>query len=57
MQPSDATDWCHLHTPSYSATDLSGGGFALADSSRTANATRSELGSPFAHSQNSTECR
>jgi uncharacterized protein with beta-barrel porin domain len=30
----------------------SGGGFALAYSSRTANATRSELGSRFAHLQN-----
>jgi outer membrane autotransporter protein len=36
-------------TPSYSETDASGGGFALAYSARTATDTRSELGTRFEH--------
>jgi outer membrane autotransporter protein len=36
-----------FHAPSYSETDLSGGGFALAYNAMTANDTRSELGSRF----------
>jgi uncharacterized protein with beta-barrel porin domain len=36
------TQW--LHTPGYSETDLTGGGFGLTYNSQTANDTRSELG-------------
>ena len=36
------TQW--FHTPGYSETDLSGGGFGLSYSAMTANDTRSELG-------------
>jgi uncharacterized protein with beta-barrel porin domain len=36
------TQW--FHTPSYSETDLTGGGFALAYNAQTVNDTRSELG-------------
>jgi outer membrane autotransporter protein len=36
-----------FHTPSYSETDLNGGGFALAFNSRSATDTRSELGGRF----------
>jgi autotransporter-associated beta strand protein len=36
-----------FHTPSYSETDLTGGGFALAFNSRSATDTRSELGARF----------
>jgi outer membrane autotransporter protein len=36
-----------FHTPGYSETDLSGGGFGLAYAARTATDTRSELGSRF----------
>lgn len=36
-----------FHTPGYSETDLSGGGFGLAFAARTATDTRSELGSRF----------
>jgi autotransporter-associated beta strand protein len=39
------TQW--FHTPTYSETDLSGGGFGLTYSSMTANDTRSELGARF----------
>jgi outer membrane autotransporter protein len=37
-----------FHTPSYSETDLSSGGFGLAYAARTATDTRTELGSRFA---------
>jgi fibronectin-binding autotransporter adhesin len=36
-----------FHTPSYNETDLTGGGFALAFSSRSVTDTRSELGARF----------
>ena len=36
-----------FHTPSYSETDLNGGGFALGFNSRNATDTRSELGGRF----------
>jgi fibronectin-binding autotransporter adhesin len=36
-----------FHTPSYSETDLSGGGFGLSYAAMTATDTRSELGSRF----------
>ena len=36
-----------FHTPSYSETDLSGGGFALAYNAQNATDTRSELGARF----------
>ena len=36
-----------FHTPSYSETDVNGGGFALTYNARTATATRSELGARF----------
>jgi uncharacterized protein with beta-barrel porin domain len=39
------TQW--FHTPAYSETDPSGGGFALAYNANTANDTRSELGARF----------
>jgi autotransporter-associated beta strand protein len=38
-----------FRTPSYSETDLNGGGFALAFNGRTATDTRSELGARFDH--------
>jgi outer membrane autotransporter protein len=37
----------NFRTPSYSETDVSGGGFALTYNSRTATDTRSELGARF----------
>jgi outer membrane autotransporter protein len=36
-----------FHTPDYSESDLTGGGFALAYNARTASDTRSELGARF----------
>jgi outer membrane autotransporter protein len=39
------TQW--FHTPSYSETDLTGGGFGLSYGADTANDTRSELGARF----------
>jgi outer membrane autotransporter protein len=36
-----------VHTPGYSETDVTGGGFALAYNSRTGTDTRSELGTRF----------
>jgi Autotransporter beta-domain len=36
-----------VHTPGYSETDVTGGGFALACNSRTGTDTRSELGTRF----------
>jgi autotransporter-associated beta strand protein len=36
-----------FHTPSYSETDINGGGFGLSYNSRTGNDTRSELGARF----------
>jgi outer membrane autotransporter protein len=39
------TQW--FHTPRYSETDLSGGGFGLTYNAMTANDTRSELGARF----------
>ncbi len=39
------TQW--FHTPSYSETDLTGGGFALNFNAQDANDTRSELGARF----------
>ena len=36
-----------FHTPAYSETDLTGGGFGLTYASRNSNATRAELGSRF----------
>lgn len=39
-----------FHTPGYSETDVSGGGFALTYGSATATDTRSELGASFARS-------
>jgi len=39
------TQW--FHTPTYSETDLSGGGLGLTYNSMTANDTRSELGARF----------
>jgi uncharacterized protein with beta-barrel porin domain len=38
-----------FHTPAYSETDLTGGGFALGYNARTATDTRSELGARFDH--------
>jgi outer membrane autotransporter protein len=38
-----------FHTPGYSETDLSGGGFALAYNAATAGDTRSEFGARFDH--------
>ncbi len=43
------TQW--FHTPDYSETDLTGGGFGLAYNGMTANDTRSELGARFDHLQ------
>ncbi len=39
------TQW--FHTPAYSETDLTGGGFGLSYTANTANDTRSELGARF----------
>ena len=39
------TQW--FHTPAYSETDLTGGGFGLSYNANTANDTRSELGARF----------
>ena len=39
------TQW--FHTPTYSETDISGGGFGLTYNANTANDTRSELGARF----------
>ena len=36
-----------FHTPTYSETDVNGGGFGLVFNARTASATRSELGARF----------
>ena len=45
-------------TPSYSETDLSGGGFGLAFAARTATDTRSELGARFEHAmRDQSDCR
>jgi outer membrane autotransporter protein len=38
-----------FRTPTYSETDLTGGGFALSYAGRTASDTRSELGARFDH--------
>lgn len=38
-----------FRTPTYSETDVTGGGFALTNSARTATDTRSELGARFDH--------
>jgi outer membrane autotransporter protein len=38
-----------FRTPSYTETDVSGGGFALSNNARTATDTRSELGARFDH--------
>ena len=38
-----------FHTPNYSETDVTGGGFGLAYASRDATDTRSELGARFDH--------
>ena len=38
-----------FHTPSYSETDVNGGGCALGFNARTATDTRSELGARFDH--------
>jgi outer membrane autotransporter protein len=39
----------NFRTPTYSETDLTGGGFALSYAGRTATDTRSELGARFDH--------
>jgi len=39
------TQW--FHTPTYSETDLTGGGLGLTYNAMTANDTRSELGARF----------
>jgi outer membrane autotransporter protein len=47
MTPYAAAQWQGLRTPSYSETDGTGGGFALAYQARTGTDTRSELGARF----------
>jgi outer membrane autotransporter protein len=47
LTPYAAIQAQNFHTPSYSETDLTGGGFALAFNSRNATDTRSELGGRF----------
>jgi autotransporter-associated beta strand protein len=47
LTPYAAVQAQDFHTPSYSETDVTGGGFALAYASRSATDTRSELGARF----------
>jgi outer membrane autotransporter protein len=47
LTPYAAVQAQNFRTPSYSETDLNGGGFALAYNARTATDTRSELGARF----------
>jgi outer membrane autotransporter protein len=47
LTPYAAVQVQSFRTPSYSETDLNGGGFALAYNARTASDTRSELGGRF----------
>jgi outer membrane autotransporter protein len=47
VTPYGALQTQSFHTPSYSETDLTGGGFALSYSAMTATDTRSELGARF----------
>jgi autotransporter-associated beta strand protein len=47
LTPYAAIQAQNFRTPSYSETDLNGGGFALAYNSRTGTDTRSELGARF----------
>ncbi len=47
MTPYAAVQAQSFRTPSYTETDVNGGGFALAYNARTATATRSELGARF----------
>jgi autotransporter-associated beta strand protein len=47
LTPYAAIQAQNFHTPSYSETDLNGGGFALGFNSRNATDTRSELGGRF----------
>ena len=49
MTPYAAVQAQGFRTPSYSETDVGGGGFGLAYSARTATDTRSELGMRFEH--------
>src|ERR1700709_2777332 len=47
LTPYAAAQGQNFRTPSYSETDVNGGGFALAYNSRTGTDTRSELGARF----------
>jgi autotransporter-associated beta strand protein len=47
LTPYAAIQAQNFHTPSYTETDLTGGGFALGFNSRNATDTRSELGARF----------
>ena len=47
MTPYAAIQAQDFHTPSYSETDLTGGGFGLSYNAMTATDTRSELGARF----------
>jgi uncharacterized protein with beta-barrel porin domain len=47
LTPYAAVQAQNFRTPSYSETDVNGGGFALAYNSRTGTDTRSELGARF----------
>ena len=49
MTPYAAAQAQYFRAPSYSETDVNGGGFALAYNARTATDTRSELGARFEH--------
>jgi outer membrane autotransporter protein len=47
VTPYAAIQWQNFHTPSYSETDFTGGGFALSYNAMNGTDTRSELGTRF----------
>ncbi|HEY3642560.1 MAG TPA: autotransporter domain-containing protein, partial [Xanthobacteraceae bacterium] len=49
VSPYAAVQAQSFHTPAYSETDVTGGGFGLAFNARSASDTRSELGARFDH--------
>ena len=57
MTPYAALQVQDFHTPGYSETDLTGGGFGLTYASMNATDTRSELGARFDNLQGLMACR
>jgi outer membrane autotransporter protein len=49
VSPYAAVQAQSFHTPAYSETDVTGGGFGLSYNARSASDTRSELGARFDH--------